>query len=59
MSVLKEFIDPGQGTIDFTFIYALSPSFVPHLVKKFLDARRIRIYTFIFTRGIPEILLEK
>ena len=38
VSVLKEFIDPGQGTIDFAFIYALSPSFVPHLVKKFLDA---------------------
>ena len=59
VSVLKEFIDPGQGTIDFAFIYALSPSFVPHLVKKFLDAPENKNIHFHFYQGNSRDIIRK
>ena len=59
VSVLKEFIDPGQGTIDFAFIYALSPSFATHLVKKFLDAPENKNIHFHFYQGNSRDIIRK
>lgn len=33
---VREMMNPGHGTIDFAFIYALSPTYVPQLIRRFL-----------------------
>lgn len=44
----KEMMDPFSGTIDFAFIYALSPSFVPGLVRTFLEGKKHKDINFKF-----------
>ncbi len=59
VSAVKELMDPGQGTVDFAFIYALSPTYVPQMVQKFLSAPDNRKIHFRFYQGNSRDIIKK
>lgn len=56
---VKELMDPGHGTIDFAFIYALSPTYVPQLVQKFLSVPVNKKIQFRFYQGNSMDIIRK
>ena len=56
---VRELMDPGFGTVDFAFIYALSPTYVPHLIKKFLSEKAHQKIQFRFYQGNSRDIIHK
>lgn len=56
---LKEYLTPGTGTIDFAFIYALSPTFVPQLIQKFLSRKNCQHINFHFYQGNTRYIIQQ
>lgn len=48
---IKELMSPGSGVIDLAFIYALSPSYVPRQIQKFLAIEQNSKISFRFYQG--------
>ena len=47
-TAINEMLHPGHGTIDFAFIYALSPTYIPKMIRKFLDREENKNIGFRF-----------
>lgn len=57
--VLKELLSPGSGVIDFAFIYALSPTYVPQHIQKFLLLEENKNISFRFYQGNTYDILRR
>lgn len=57
--LLKELLHPGHGIIDFAFIYALSPTYVPQLIQKFLSKDSHKHIGFHFYQANSRDILPK
>lgn len=56
---LHEYLDPGKGTIDFAFIYALSHSYVPQIIQSFLSGRDHKHIHFHFYQGNSRYIIQQ
>lgn len=59
VAAVKELMDPGHGTVDFAFIYALSPTHVPQMVQKFLSQPDNKKIHFRFYQGNSMDIIRK
>lgn len=58
-SALHEMMNPHSGTIDFAFIYALIPTFVPKLIQEFLSISENKGFNFRFYQANSMDIIRK
>ncbi len=58
IATAKEMMDPFCGTVDFAFIYALSPNFVPGLIRNFLNEKNHKDINFRFYQGNSKDIIQ-
>ncbi|MDD6211873.1 MAG: LysR family transcriptional regulator [Clostridiales bacterium] len=51
VKAVQESLDPSHGIIDFAFIYALSPTYIPQTIQQFLKNPATKNYSFRFYQG--------
>ena len=51
IKAVQESLDPSHGIIDFAFIYALSPTYIPQTIQQFLKNPATKNYSFRFYQG--------
>lgn len=56
---VKELMNPGHGTIDFAFIYALSPTYIPQIIGKFLGIKENKNIRFRFYQLNSRYIIQK
>lgn len=56
---VRELMNPGCGTIDFAFIYALSPTYIPQIIGKFLGIKENKNIHFRFYQLNSRYIVEK
>lgn len=56
---VKELMNPGRGTIDFAFIYALSPTYIPQIIGKFLGIKENKNIHFRFYQLNSRYIVQK
>lgn len=56
---VRELMTPGCGTIDFAFIYALSPTYIPQIIRKFLSIKENKNIHFRFYQLNSRYIVQK
>lgn len=56
---VRELMHPGHGTVDFAFIYALSPTYIPQQIQKFLGNKDNKNIHFRFYQLNSRYIVQK
>lgn len=56
---VQELMHPGSGTIDFAFIYALSPTYIPQLIQNFFGNKNNKNIRFRFYQLNSRYIVQK